>query len=281
MTIIYIKVNYSRTINSVIQKPHLEIFSWKSYTLVVSLPIQKETRPLYWLKRCIFGSYMKKCFKVHSKVFYLSKYKRWCSKHWTLRSLLVPKTIWEDLSMNFVLGLLLTRRHVNSIFVVVDRFSKMSYLIPCKKVNDASQEANSFFKKMVKFHGVSKSFTSYRDLKFMIYFWKELWRRFDTILNFNCAYNPQFDWQVGEINRSVESMLQCLVCEKPKQWDKYLPQVEFALDNVINRSVGCSSFYMVYMKIPNFFVYLLIIPTLKSKVVSKWVIDYAQGSLFT
>ena len=140
----------------------------------------------------------------------------------------VPSAPWVNISMNFVLGLPRSRKGRDSIFVVVDRFSKMAHFISCHKTNDATHIADLFFREIVQLHGVPRSIVSDRNVKFFSYFWKVLWGKLGTKLLFSTTCHHQTDGQTEIVNRTLSTLLRIIIQKNLKNWEDCLPFIEFA-----------------------------------------------------
>ncbi|CAA7404489.1 unnamed protein product [Spirodela intermedia] len=120
----------------------------------------------------------------------------------------VPTCPWDDVSIDFVLGLPRTARRHDSIMVVVDRFSKMAHF---------------YFREIARLHGLPKSIVLDRDVRFTNHFWRTLWSLLGTKLKFSTAYHPQTDGQTEVVNRSLGNLFRSLVGESLTTWDLIIP----------------------------------------------------------
>ena len=66
-----------------------------------------------------------------------------------------------------------------------------------------------------------------KDPVFTSRFWEGLFRLQGVDLAMSSAYHPQSDGQTEMVNRSLKQYLRAFVGDKPRQWVKWLPLVEF------------------------------------------------------
>jgi translation initiation factor IF-1 len=177
--------------------------------------------------------------------------------------------------MDFVLGLPRTKRGSDSVFVVVNRFSKMAHFIPCHKTDNASHVANLFFTEIVRLHGVPNTIVSDRDAQFLSHFWRTLGFKLGTKLLFSNTCHPQTDGQTEVVNRTLSTILRAVLKDNLRLWEECLPHIEFAYNRSIHSTTKLSPIMVGYGFNPRAPIDLLPLPT--SKIVN---LDATQRSEF-
>ena len=90
---------------------------------------------------------------------------------WDICSLLsIPVWKWEDISMDFVVGLPRTSKGYDSIWFIVDRLTKSSHFIPVDTRYVAKKYAQIYFDRIVTLHGVPLTIISNRGSVFVSHF---------------------------------------------------------------------------------------------------------------
>jgi hypothetical protein len=112
-----------------------------------------------------------------------------------LQPLSVPEWKWDDISMNFIVGLTLTARKFESIWVIEDQLSKSAHLIPINTKYRVEKYATIYIARVIRLHRVPKMIISDRGSQFVTRFWEQLHASLGTHLIHNLAYHPQTDGQ--------------------------------------------------------------------------------------
>ena len=168
----------------------------------------------------------------------------------------VPLQPWEDLSMDFIVGLLAHRGNT-CVFVIVDRFSKGVHLGMLPSHYTAQSVAQLFMELVGKLHGMPRSIVSDRDPLFVSKFWQALFCLSGTKLRMSSAYHPQTDGQMEVANRIIEQYLRAFVHRKPNSLGCFLLWAEWSYNTSVHSSTGMTPFEVTFgCKPPTFPQYL-------------------------
>ncbi|QRV74416.1 Retrotransposable element Tf2 protein [Ceratobasidium sp. AG-Ba] len=128
-------------------------------------------------------------------------------KHYAPQNpLTIPQKPWEDIAYDFIVKLP-ESQGMDSILVVIDRFSRQAHFIPCLESTNAEGVADLFIKEVWKLHGLPKT----------------------TVTN---------QW--------LEGFLRSFCNYRQDDWVRWLPIAEFCHNNQVNSATGKTAFETIY-----------------------------------
>uniref|UniRef100_A0A453RS25 Integrase catalytic domain-containing protein n=1 Tax=Aegilops tauschii subsp. strangulata TaxID=200361 RepID=A0A453RS25_AEGTS len=130
----------------------------------------------------------------------------------------------DKLGMDFITGLPMTRSGYDSIWVVVDRLTKVAHFIPVKTTYTSAKLAKIYMTRIVCLHGVPRS----------------------IVLEFSTALHPQTNGQTERVNQILEDMLRACALDYGSSWDDNLPYAEFSYNNSYQSSLKMAPFEALY-----------------------------------
>nr|CAB3451516.1 unnamed protein product [Digitaria exilis] len=163
-----------------------------------------------------------------------------------LQPLEIPMWKWDEIGLDFVVGLPRSQQGHNAIWVIVDRLTKVAHFIPIKEDHRTEQLAELYVDRILKLHGAPKSIVSDRGSEFTSRFWQSLNRALGTELKYSSAYHPQTDGQTERVNQILEDLLRACVLTYGSDWEKSLPYAEFSYNNSYQESLQMSPFEALY-----------------------------------
>jgi hypothetical protein len=144
----------------------------------------------------------------------------------------IPKKPWSSISMDFITDLP-SSKAFDSIFVVVDRLTKMAHFMPCNKTITCEEIARLFMDNIYKYRSLLDDIISDRGSQFTSKFWQSLFKILKVKIKLSSAYHPQIDGQTERINQVLEQYLHCTINYHQDNWTELLPLAEFAYNTTI------------------------------------------------
>jgi hypothetical protein len=157
--------------------------------------------------------------------------------------------VWADIGINFIEALPKVQGKT-IILSVVNLFTKYCHFIPLAHPYTTESVAHTFFADIVRLHGVLQSIISDRDPVLTSAFWQELMWLTGTKLYMSSTFHPQMDGQTEAANQVIIMYLRCFTGDRPRQWLRWLPWVEYTYNTAYQSSLCDTPFCVVYGRDP-------------------------------
>jgi len=121
-------------------------------------------------------------------------------------------------------------------WVIVDRFSKYTIILPLRLNYTAEHLINVFYNSVYPFFGLPQDIVTDRDVLFI----SMAWKRFCTVNNISqsmsSAYHPETDRQSEIVNKSIITIFHSKLLEQGLHWLAAIPSMQVAINMGIDTS---------------------------------------------
>ena len=162
-----------------------------------------------------------------------------------------PTDVWKSITMDFVTDLPISR-DADSMFVVVDRFSKAIVITPCLKSITAEETSQLYLDNVWRRTGLPRTVISDRGPQFASKVMRETWSKLNVDQALSTAFHPQTDSETERVNQEIEQFLRVFCNYQQDNWANLLPFAEFAHNVRAHAATGRSPFQVWYGFQPEF-----------------------------
>ena len=161
-----------------------------------------------------------------------------------LHPLPIPLGRWQSISMDFVGPFPTSTTGFDSIWVIVDQFTKAVHLYPVEISLNAATLADIFIKRYFPIHGIPHHISSDRDPLFTSHLWQSICKQLGCSHRTSTSHHQQADGQSERMIRTIVTILRSYVDARHNDWDHWLPVVEYSMNAFPHTGTKFSPYYV-------------------------------------
>jgi hypothetical protein len=159
-----------------------------------------------------------------------------------LSPIAIPHSCWRVVGIDAITQLPRTPKGKDCLLVFVDHFSKAVRLVPTTCALDAVGFARKFMKHVYPHYGLPLGLVSDRGSQWNSALFRGMCDDLGIDLKLTFSYHPQANGQVERYNRVIEEAVRHFVGPAMDDWDRFIPHLEFSLNNSVVSATGCTPF---------------------------------------
>ena len=148
---------------------------------------------------------------------------------------------WKSIAMDFITNLPKSETN-DAILVIIDRLTKMSHFIPCRKDMNTKQFKMLFMNKIYRLHGLLADITTDGDMLFTSDLWKETTKQLQIERKMSTAFHLQTDGQTERTKAILEQYLLAYINYQQRNWTELLALAQFAYNNFKQETIKQTPF---------------------------------------